>query len=85
MSYVFQQDPTATIKVNVATNENGNIKTSGQTAAGNTSISIKGIKKDATHAQTSAVLTALIGGIADGTYDPATIEGTIKFKTVESE
>lgn len=85
MAYTFEYDKTATIKVPVATNENGNIATSGQTAAGNKNVTIKGLKKDATHAQTSAFLSAFVGGIADGTYDGANIEGTIKFKTVESE
>lgn len=83
MAYKFELDPTATIKTDVATNENGNIATSGQTAAGKTTFTLKGIKKEATHAQTSAVLNAFVGGVVGGTFDPATIEGTIKFKTVE--
>lgn len=85
MAYTFSLDPTATLKTDVATNENGNIATSGQTATGKTTFTLKGIKKDATHAQVSAVLDAFVGGIAGGTYDPASLEGTIKFKTVEQE
>ena len=84
MAYAFQTDNVATLKVSVATNANGNIKTAGQDAAGNKNISLPGLKKDATHAQASAVVNALVGGIAGGTYDPATMEGTIKFKTVET-
>jgi hypothetical protein len=85
MAYTFQTDPTATLKVSVATNENGNIATTGQTAAGNTNISLKGIKKDATHTQAKAVLDAIIGGVVGGTYDERNLEGTIKFRTVETD
>ena len=77
MAYQWTTSPTMSVKFDVALNENGNIKQSGEDAAGKKTISLAGIKSDATFDQANAVYNEIFGKIAGGTYDQASAIRTI--------
>ncbi|MBQ7705053.1 MAG: hypothetical protein IJT73_06485 [Selenomonadaceae bacterium] len=72
MALQWATSPTMTIKFNVATNANGNIATGSDTAAGNKTVSLQGVKSDATYAQAKTVYDAILNGICGATYDSQT-------------
>lgn len=85
MAKEWSTGTTATVKFDIALNENGNIAQSGDTAAGKKSYSMNNIKADATFSETARVYTAFVTGIAGGRYDESSGELTIKKKAVEVE
>lgn len=85
MAKQWDNPRTATVKFNVAMNENGNIAQSGDTAVGNKAFSIQGIKSDANLSDTKTVYSAFVEGLAGGRYDDATGEKVVKYKVVDEE
>lgn len=85
MSKQWDNPKTATVKFNVALNENGNIAQTGDTAAGNKAFSIPGIKSTANLSDTKTVYSAFVEGLAGGRYDDTTGEKIVKYKVVEVE
>lgn len=75
---------TGSVKFNVTLNENGNIATTGQTAAGQKAISMTNIKSDAVFSDCANVYTSFLD-VVGGRYDAASGEMTIKKKVVEVE
>lgn len=69
MAMDFFNPATATLKVKMALNEDGNIAQSGETAAAQKVITLPGLKQNATLAEANTVLTALVGNIAGGSFD----------------
>lgn len=68
---------TMTVKMDVATNENGNIATGEDTAAGKKTVSLNGIKADATFAQADKVYGAIMTDILGANYDKSTATRTM--------
>lgn len=85
MAYAFATPTTATVKMNVATTAAGNIAQSGDTAAGNKTFSIPGVKQAATLDEAKTVYDAIIGDIAGGTFDSLSATKTITVGVVEVE
>ena len=85
MSKQWSAGTTAKVSFSVNTNENGNIATNGETAAGNTKIEMKGIKSDATLEQSKAVFGAFVEDIIDGTYNEDTGKKTVEYTVVNQE
>ena len=69
MAKQWKDPAVATVKFNIALNENGEIAQSSDTAAGNKSYSMNGIKRDATFDEASAVYGAFVTDLAGGRYD----------------
>lgn len=69
MALQWATSPTMVVKMNVATNANGNIATGEDTAAGNKTVSLPGIKSTATFAQADAVYNGIVNGILGATRD----------------
>ena len=75
---------TGSVKFNVTLNENGNIATSGQTAAGNKAISMSNIKSDAVFSDCAQVYTSFLD-VVGGRYDSDSGVMTITKKAVDVE
>lgn len=65
----FATANTSVLKMAVELNASGNIRQSGETAAGQKVISINGFKATGTLANADTVFNKLIGNIAGGSYD----------------
>lgn len=85
MAYQWKENPTMTVKMDVALNAAGNIKQSGEEAAGKKTISLGGIKSDATFEQANTVCNEIFGKIGGGTYDQASAQRVITGGVVEVE
>lgn len=83
MAYTWATPATMSVSMGVNVNAAGNIAQSGDTVAGTKTISINGIKKDATFAQAKTVYDTFVGDIAGGSYVESTAQGTIKFGVAE--
>ena len=76
---------TATVKFNVAMNENGNIAQSGDTAVSQKVFSMQGIKTDADFDAASGTYSAFVTGLAGGRYDSDTGKKLVEYKVGEIE
>jgi len=82
MAKQWKTPAVATVKFNVALNENGEIAQASDTAAGNKSYSMNGIKQNATFDQASTVYDAFVGDLAGGRFDENSGEKIVRY-TVE--
>jgi len=73
----FAPAVTASVKMNVGMTADGFIAQTGDTVTSTKSISIPGIKADATLSEANAVFTAFLGNIAGGTSDSLTAKKTV--------
>lgn len=68
---------TMTVKMDVALNEQGNIATGDDAAAGKKTVSLNGVKADATFAQADKVYGSILTDILGTTYDKKTATRTM--------
>ena len=73
----FKSAVTASVKMNVPMTSAGTIAQSGDTPASTKSISISGIKADATLSEANTVFETFLGDIAGGSFDSLTAKKTI--------
>lgn len=78
----FINNPVSTVQMNVPTNADGDIATTGEIQTGIKKVSIEGIKATATLAQAATVFDAFYGTIADTSFDSlsakkTTVQGVI--------
>lgn len=85
MAYKWSAANTGKVSFSVATNEDGNIATNGQTVAGNTTITMAGIKSDATFDQSAAVYGAFVNDICDGTFNQASGKKVVTYQAEVDE
>lgn len=83
MSANFATATTATVKMNVGLNANGNIATGQDAVAGNKTFSIPGIKQAATLTEANTVFTNIVGNIAGGSFDSLSAVKTWSVGVVE--
>ena len=85
MAYTWATPSTMSVSMGVNVNAAGNIAQDGEDAAGIKTISISGIKKDATFSQAKSVYDTFVGDIAGGSYVESTAQGVVKFGVVEQD
>lgn len=85
MAYQWATNKTMAVKFDVALNENGSIKQSGEEAAGKKTFTLQGVKSDATFDQANTVYNEIFGKIAGGTYDQSSGQRVITGGVVEVE
>ena len=79
----FKNAATASVKMKVNADAEGNIALAGDAVKGSKTPTIQGVKADATLAEATAVFDAFYGEICGATFDSLSAEKTIKQGVVE--
>lgn len=82
MAKEWTNPTTAKVAFDVALNENGNIATSEQTAAGKKAYTLNNIKQDANFSDCAKVYSTFIG-VVGGRYDEASGKKTVEYTAAD--
>lgn len=84
MAKQWTNPTTAKVAFDVALNEDGNIATSSQTAAGKKSYTLNNIKQDANFSDCATVFSTFTGAVG-GRYDEASGKKTVEYTVADVE